>query len=205
MASDLGDFKVDLTTAPQPGQRERVGLGRSWSADDLFDFKESPWRHELIDGELYRMAPTGIEHGRVENRFGFLLSSHVFANRLGDVLTGETGFIVSRSPDTVLAADVAFIARERLGQFEGVQRFSPYPADLVAEVASPGDRPAEMLAKTGRWLDFGVKAVVVIQPRSRSVTVYQSLANLQEYGLDETVDLGFVVPGFRLKVADLFP
>lgn len=204
MSTDQADTQSPPMNHGEPGERWLLPTAHPWSANDLFGFKESPWRHELIDGELYRMAPTGIEHGRVENRFGFLLSSHVFANNLGDVLTGETGFIVSRSPDTVLAGDVAFIARERLGLFEDVQRFSPYPADLVAEVASPGDRPAEILDKTGRWLAFGVKAVVVIRPKSRSITAYQSLALFQEYGLEETADLGFVVPGFRLKVTDLF-
>ena len=187
-----------------PGGRWRLPTDHAWSAEELFEFNEGPWRHELWDGELFRMAPTGIEHGRLENRFGFLLSGHVFGHGLGEVLTGDPGFIVSRSPDTVLAPDVAFISRERLGLFQGQERFSPFPADLVAEVVSPGDRPGEVLDKTRRWLEFGVNVVVVIWPVSKLITVYRGLTDFQEYGLHGSIDFDMVVPGFCLKVADLF-
>lgn len=204
MASGLGNFKADSVPPPRPGQRQRFETGRTWAADELFDFKDGPWRQELIEGELYRMAPTGIEHGRLENRFGFLLSSHVFTNSLGEVLIGDNGFVVSRLPDTVMAPDVACISCERMGLFHQVERFSLHPADLVAEVLSPGDLAPEVLVKIAHWLEFGVKAVVLIMPKSKTIVLYRSMADFHEFGLTDSIDLDFVVPRFQLKVADLF-
>ena len=150
------------------------------------------------------MAPTGEEHGQQAGLFFGLLFLHVHANRLGSLRAAETGYVTSRNPDTVLAPDCSFVSAEKLKGHKPSARYSEVVPDLVAEVLSPGDRERSVLEKVGRWLEFGVKAVVVIRPKSRSVTVYQSLANLQEYGLEETVDLGFVVPGFNLEVKKIF-
>lgn len=201
MASEQGDFKVGPATVPSPGQRERVGLGKSWSARDLLNYQESPWRHELIDGELYRMAPTGEEHGQQAGLFFGLLFLHVHAHRLGSLRAAETGYLTSRNPDTVLAPDCSYVSAAKLKEHKTTARFSEVVPDLVAEVLSPGDRARTVLEKVGRWLDFGVTAVVVVSPKRRSVTVYQAGGQTREYGRGETIDLDFVVPGFRLEVS----
>ena len=113
-------------------------------------------------------------------------------------------FVVSRLPDTVMAPDVAYISCERMDLFHQVERFSLHPADLVAEVLSPGDRAPEVLAKTARWLEFGVKAVVLIMPKSKTIALYHTMADFHEFGLTDSIDLDFVVPRFQLKLADPF-
>ena len=69
---------------------------------------------ELVRGEVVKMPPTGRTHGRIANNIAFILTSHVRRNDLGEVYAAETGFILSRSPDTVRAPDVAFVEKSRL-------------------------------------------------------------------------------------------
>lgn len=178
--------------------------GHTWTSDELFCLNEPPWRHELIDGELFRMAPTGIEHGRLENRFSFLLSSHVFANDLGEVLSGDAGFLIRRSPDTVIAPDVAFIAKSRMELFKNEHRFSSSPPDLVGEIISPSDREPEIFEKTRLWLEFGMQAVAIVYPKDKRLVLYRSIIDRMEFGLGDIADFDFVVPGFQMNTADLF-
>lgn len=74
----------------------------------------------------------------------------------------------------------------------------------MAEVVSPSDRPREVQAKVHRWLEFGEPAVVVIEPVTRTVVVHKSSDESVIYRGNETIDLDFVVPGFRLEIKKLF-
>src|SRR5262245_49204803 len=89
---------------------------------------------ELVRGEIIPMSPGGLRHSEVTGRAFFLLESHNRAHRLGRVLTGETGFIVRRQPDTVRGADVAFISYERLPEDTQITGFVDAAAELIIEV-----------------------------------------------------------------------
>ena len=63
-----------------------------------------------------------------------MLASHVDAHQLGLVFAAETGFILSRNPDTVRAPDVAFVTQGRIDALDDITGFVPLAPDLVAEV-----------------------------------------------------------------------
>ena len=73
------------------------------------------------------------------------------------------------------------------------------------EVLSPSERPADVHAKIGDYLEAGARLVWVIDPSRRQVRVHRSL--LQPLILDETAMLegDDVLPGFSVRVAQLFP
>ena len=184
--------------------RERLQTAHLWTAEDLFHFQNPPWRHELIQGVLYRMPPTGFDHGRIESLFSAFLTIHVTTNQLGQVASGDPGFIIARNPDTVIAPDVAYISHESLKSAISTDRFLTIAPDLVAEIVSPNDRPREVQEKVERWLQFGVRAVVVIDPKSQTVTVNSPSQQKALYGPDDTMDLNFVVSGFTLPIHRIF-
>ena len=192
---------MNLTEA----KRESVQTDHLWTAEDLLDFQNSPWQHELIQGVLYRMPPTGDEHGYVTGNFFGWLFQHVKTNQLGELFAAETGYVVHTNPDSVIAPDCSFISKNRWSTDQLTGKYLRTAPDLVAEIVSPNDRPREVQEKVERWLQFGVRAVVVIDPKSQTVTVHQSLDQKTIYGLDNTIDLNFVVPGFSLPMRHLFP
>jgi len=88
-------------------------------------------RCELIRGELRMMIPAGDEHGRITVTLTHAVASHVLARRLGVLHGAETGFILSRDPDTVRAPDLAFTRAARASP----QRNSSMPAWSAASGA----------------------------------------------------------------------
>jgi len=53
-------------------------------------------------------------------------------------------------------------------------------------------------------LESGVKIVVVVDPRKKTVTVYRSQSDITILSDDAVLDGGDVVPGWQLPIQDLF-
>ena len=173
----------------------------TWTAEQLFQSPRAG-RCELVRGELIMMTPAGYRHGRIVSRLNARLEVFVEEHRLGEVTGGETGFLIHENPDTVRAPDVAFVTAARAlplppqGYFQG-------PPDLAVEVLSPHDRAGTLLSKVYDWLDAGCREIWVVDPESRTVTVYRSKADVRV--LDLSSDLtSDVVAGFKVAVATLF-
>jgi Uma2 family endonuclease len=123
---------------------------------------------------------------------------------LGITCGAETGFVVERDPDSVIAADVAFISRERLATIENLEKFGPSAPDLAVEALSPGNRPGEIAEKIALYFVAGARAVWVFNPKKRTAAVYTSPSDVQTLSEHDTLEGGEVLPGFRLELSKLF-
>ena len=142
------------------------------TAQELLEYSHEPFQQELIDGILYEMEPPGAEHGVISMHVGALLAVHVASRQLGVAFAAETGFKLSSGPDTVRAPDVAFVAIERVPASGIPQGYWPGPPDLAIEVVSQHDRRPKVEAKAREWIAAGARAVVVLDPPSRTATVF---------------------------------
>ncbi len=132
------------------------------------------------------------------------LDNHVSAHRLGVVCAAETGFLLAQNPDTVRAPDIAFVRRERIEKAGEVKGYWVGAPDLAVEVTSPGDTIREVEAKVAQWLEAGARMVWVVSSKLRTVTVYRSLTDIVVLTEKDTLDGGDVVPGFQMRVAEIF-
>lgn len=170
------------------------------TADELEHMPGTDHGCELVKGRLVRMSPVGPDHGRIVIGFGSMLHQHVKLRRLGDVMT-EVGFKLELDPDTVRAPDIAFVGRERTTRNRGFFKGGP---DLVVEVLSPDDRPAEVREKVDDYLTHGVIVVLVVDPDDKTVTVHRRLTPPTTLLDDDELDLDDVVTGFRCHVREIF-
>jgi Uma2 family endonuclease len=76
---------------------------------------------------------------------------------------------------------------------------------LAIEILSPDDRASEVLAKVGEYLEAGTSLVWIINPDSRTVSAYRGIHSVRIYQAGDELLAKEVLPGFRMKVADLFP
>ena len=177
---------------------------RTMSADELLELPRDGFRYELIRGELRKMTPAGQSHGQYAWSVAFSLGAYVEAQRLGKIYIAETGFVLATDPDHVRAPDAAFISNERLaevGESDGYVRGAP---SLAVEVISPSDRYTDVEQKVADWLDAGTLAVVVVDPRSRTVSVHRSAAEVVSLAESDTLEVGDVVRGWQMRVRDIF-
>ena len=160
-------------------------------------------RTELVNGRMVVREPAGHRHGRIANKLAHLLTAYVEDLDLGVVYAAETGFVLSREPDTVRAPDVAFVVTERLPEPESTG-YAELAPDLVAEVLSPDDRPGAMFAKVGDWLSAGTRLVWVVDPSRRQIRVYRRDGSQGVVAGSEALDGEDVIPGFLCPTDAVF-
>lgn len=144
------------------------------------------------------MSPAGLEHGEIAARIAGSLIPYVRQHRLGKVYIAEAGFRLATNPDTVRVPDLSFVRAERVVETSG---FMPGPPDLAVEVISPSDSYSDVAEKTAEYLRTGTRAVIVVDPRTRIVSVQRA------GGATDAVDIlevGDVVPGWKLPLAEIF-
>lgn len=158
---------------------------------------------ELVDGRIVPTMPTGRVHGRSEARLTARLSTYVEGHDKGEVLTGEIGIYIRRNPDTVRAADIAFISHGRLARCKAEGYLDVAP-EIVVEVLSPNDRRGDLAEKIQDYFSAGVDRVWVLDSKQRCISVYRALSNIRELRPGDVLGDEELLPGFRVAVADLF-
>lgn len=149
------------------------------------------------------MSPAGAAHGWVVARITLHLGVFVEEHHLGYVLGAETGFVLERNPDTVRAADVAFVRRDRISGRLGL-RFLEFAPDLAIEVLSPGDTSSEVSAKAEQWLRCGSSQVWLIDP-ARETACICYLENDEVVSRSvQSLTASTLLPCFDLPVKSLF-
>jgi Uma2 family endonuclease len=158
---------------------------------------------ELIDGVLVEKA-MGNSESALGLVIGSLLLTHVQATDAGIVL-GEAGHLrlgawQLRAPDATYIPWSAFPN----GEPPEDEAYWSVPPGLVVEVLSPGNTVAEIERKLAELFAAGCKLAWVLDPRAKAAKVYTSAKKFKELDETGTLDGGKVLPGFSLKLADLF-
>jgi Uma2 family endonuclease len=157
---------------------------------------------ELVDGVLVE-KPMGFSESRIAILLGTALQNFVAEHDLG-IVTGESG-MVQMPANLVRIPDVAFFRWKKFPRrelpAEGAPEIAP---DLAVEVLSKSNTSREMERKLGEYFGVGVKLVWIVDPRTKSVTVYSSPTKLKVLSVTASLDGGKVLPGFKLSVEALF-
>jgi Uma2 family endonuclease len=157
---------------------------------------------ELVDGVLVEKA-MGFTESILAAVLIEVLRGFVVPRNLGAV-TGADG-TVRLFPGLVRIPDVAFASWARFPG--GKLPREPIPAlapDLVIEVLSVSNTPAEMKRKRGEYFSAGVRLIWEIEPESRSVSVFTPDGTVTRLENSAALDGSDVLPGFTLKLVDLF-
>lgn len=176
------------------------------TAEALWKMPEVPGKNfELIDGEVVEVSPAGMGHGLMVLKLAGIMSEFVRQHKLGIVVGDDVGYVLRRHPDLVRAPDVSFVALAKVPETGLLEtRFWEGPPTLAVEVVSPDDRASDVHAKVQHYLEAGARQVWVLWPSQRSVTVYDPDGGARELRPDAHLDGGEVLPGFSVRVVELF-
>lgn len=162
-------------------------------------------RYDLVDGELIKRPMPGYKHGEIIDTLRDAIKAYDPEKKLGHSLQEISVRIGPRSAPT---PDISYWKASR-----GVQSSdgaAPLP-DLAVEVLSPSDLQSptalrSAMVKVYRLLTAGVPVVWVINPKEKTVKVYQvgQPEPAQILDIDGELDGGEVIPGFKIELVKLF-
>lgn len=179
------------------------------TAEDVQALSQQPeyqgMRLDVIDGEVFALAPAGWIHGNLAMALGAHLFRFAREHSLGQVTAAETGYMLA--PGTLLGPDVGFIAASRIPA-QPPEGYVPFAPDLAVEIISPGNTASEMGRKIEKYIRHGTRLVWVVDPEAQRVDVYRPAegqsARVEFIDIDGMLDGGDVLPGFSLPLKDLF-
>jgi Uma2 family endonuclease len=157
--------------------------------------------YEIVNGKPEEKEMPGARHGAVGARLTGKFAAYIENHPLGEIFI-ETNFkigINERIPD------IAFVAAARIPP-EGIPEGAwGIPPDLAVEIISPNDLQEKVTGKVLEYLEAGVRQVWLVSPEHRTVTIYQSLTDVQVFDEDDELVSEDLLPGFRCSLKELFP
>jgi Uma2 family endonuclease len=191
----IGDVPTQriLTTSRLPTVNDVVRLadGEPKHLCELVDGflveKAMGWRESFIGAELLTMLGAFVREQR--HRPGMIAGEQV---------------MTELSPGQVRMPDVAFYSWARFPNGVPDESAPAVAPDLAVEVLSPGNTPGEMERKRKDYFAAGVRLYWEVDIRTRTVDVYTSPAKPNRLDQNATLTGGDVLPGFEVKLADLF-
>jgi Uma2 family endonuclease len=198
----LGDLIRGLGGIPLSRVLAKPAPGTATESDVLDATRRYNRLYELVDGALVEKVM-----GYSESLFALfvarMLLDFVEPRNLG-LVSGADG-TMKLFGGLVRIPDVAFVSWDRLpGRVIPKEPIPSLTPDLVVEVLSESNTPAEMGRKRGEYFASGVRMVWEFDTQSRIVTVYAPDGNVLVLDSSGVLQGGDVLPGFTLVLRDLF-
>ncbi len=179
---------------------------RTYSPEEFEALPEFNERYELVDGKLVKKPMPGGEHGSIARRINKHLNLYDPEDKLG-MMWFDTTFDVGTGWMPI--PDLGYVVASRIPSItEKAIRCVP---DLVVEIHSPSDlrsKPEREAAerKIRDWQNVGVRIIWAVNPETKSVAVYHpnQPTPVQELVMNEELDAEDVIPGFKMKLSEIF-
>ncbi len=170
---------------------------------DLFDLAAAGECFEVVHGQMVEVEVTGEQHGRIEFKLLLKMGNYVVQNDLGTLYPGDMSFVLAGDEDNIVLLrepDVAFVAKENMRSTEKYLYQAP---ELAVEIISPSQSFQELMDKVGEYLQYGVREVWLVQPKSKRIHMFFPDNRFVVYKDDQTLE-SEVIDGFKLKLSDIF-
>ena len=196
LASRVGAVPLcRIRTDPAPGDATEADVERVRRTESVLC--------ELLDGVLVEKAVSDMS-AFLAMALGRLLGNFVAPRQLGWIM-GPDGFVwlfgkKLRSPD------VSFVRRDQRPSGRLLVRgYADIAPALAVEIFSPGNTAGEMKQKRRDFFAAGTELFWIVYPERRGIEIFTAPETpCAVLGLEDTLDGGAVLPGFTLRVAELF-
>ncbi|MCC8045799.1 MAG: Uma2 family endonuclease [Clostridiales bacterium] len=140
-----------------------------FSSEDYWNLPDGK-RAELIDGQLYDMAPPSRVHQELVMELSAVIRNYI-RGREGSCKIYPSPFAVDLNADdeTYVEPDISVICdRDKL-----TDKGCKGAPDFIIEVVSPGSRKMDYSTKNALYFDAGVREYWIVDPAKRRTTVYR--------------------------------
>ena len=167
-----------------------------YTVDDIYALPDGE-RAELIDGEIYYMAPPSTKHQRLVHFFDREIGNYIQKqNGECEVFPAPFAVFLNENDINYVEPDISVICdKDKI-----TDRGCNGAPDWIIEIVSPGSRKMDYYKKLFKYRTAGVREYWVVDPDKKMATVYNfELDNMEEYSFGEDVPVG-IYKGFSIKL-----
>ena len=149
------------------------------------------------------MTPTGIETSNSNGEIFGEVRNWNKKTRLGYTFESNAGFTMPNK--AMRSPDVSWIPKEKYEALpkEDRERFAHICPDFVIELMSKSDSLEDTMKKMEEWIENGCLLGWLIDPESRTTTIYKPNASPSQLPFSETLSGETVLQGFTLKLDEV--
>jgi Uma2 family endonuclease len=159
---------------------------------------------ELIDGVVVPLIPAGLLCGVVGARIIHAFGEFIDQHNLGVACSHDTFVLIRKDPPRVRGADLCFWPHELVPSDGVPDGVIESPPTFCVEMRSPTHDWPSIFEKVADYLSAGVKAVVVVDPYTKTASTYRKSSPPEVFTSSDTLTLPDVLPGFEGPVARFF-
>jgi Uma2 family endonuclease len=174
------------------------------TADDLEYLCKGDGIFEIVYGELVELMPMGIHEILLGYTLTRFLDDFVKEHNWGRAFPDGARFRLARDPDLVRGPDVSFVQEVRIPVDLFEKGYMDIAPDFAVEVISDSNSFAEIEGKVTEYLAANVRLIWVINPGTRTAYIYTQDSIVRRVNENDELDGGEVIPGFKLRLIDLF-
>lgn len=158
-------------------------------------------RAELIDGQMYMMAPPSRIHQRLIAQLTKTIGLHIDGKK-GDchVYPAPFAVILFADDDAYVEPDISVICNKNKLSDRGCEG----APDFIIEIVSPSSRRMDYSKKMGLYMDAGVREYWIVDPAKERTTVYhyEEDAAPTIYSFDQPITVG-IYGDLQITVSEL--
>jgi Uma2 family endonuclease len=156
--------------------------------------------------DIVIMPPTYSDTGRQESEIVYQLQAWAKRDGRGLVFGSSTGFTLPNG--AIRSPDASWIPRDKwnaLNRHQREESFAPICPDFVVELRSRrGDTLPQLKTKMSEYVANGAQLGFLIDPLERQVHVYRPGRSPRLLDSPVTVSGGSLLPGFTLRLSDIW-
>lgn len=174
---------------------------REYTSEDYWGLPDGK-RAELIDGQLYDMAPPYRIHQELVYQLGRSIGNYIDNHRGGCKVYPAPFAVNLHGDDRVwVEPDLSVICDKNKLSDRGCEG----APDWVIEITSPSTQQRDYGIKLYKYRISGVREYWIINPNQKTVNVYDFEHNengSNQYSFDNEIPVG-IYPGFYINIAAL--
>lgn len=170
-----------------------------YCVEDVYNLPEGQ-RAELIDGQMYMMAPPNRRHQEIAGELFGVIREYIKGN-YGQCKPYIAPFAVFLNEDdrNYVEPDISVVCDKRKLNEKGCNG----APDWIIEVVSPGSQRMDYMIKLFKYRTAGVREYWVVDPKDDTVTVYDFYHDdMGKYSFKDTVKVG-LYPGFEINFSEV--
>ena len=172
---------------------------RIYTIDDIYALPEGE-RAELIDGQIYYMAPPSRKHQEIAGELFTSINNYIRAAG-GSCKPYIAPFAVflNENDKNYVEPDISVICDPNKLNEKGCVG----APDWIIEIVSPGSRRMDYNNKLFKYRTAGVREYWIVDPQKEWIMVYSFFNDdMNEYSFTDDIPSG-IYPGFSLNLSTL--
>lgn len=158
---------------------------RTYTIKDIYALPDGQ-RAELIDGQMYMMAPPNTRHQRIVGNLYAAIHNHIKAKGGScEVFPAPFAVFLNEDDRNYVEPDISVVCDKDKLTDEGCNG-SP---DWIIEVTSPGTSRTDYGIKLFKYRSAGVREYWIVNPQKMTVMVYDLEQDKQsdQYGFEDDI------------------